>query len=157
MYLQLWTFECKKRIWYNIFKRLRGMTNSPISEVSFGFITYLSTRGDGAGTCATPHCRRQNIPSSQLTTKFAWDDTVVPPSSDVTGTTPLGKKHRTRIWPLSVMGHTRNRVPEITTKCHQVSISGNSIVFYHCGLILTVPCCRKCYWHHILQFLAISF
>ena len=71
--------------------------------------------------CATPHCRRQNLPSSQLTTKFARDDALDltdPPSSDTTGTTPLGKKHRTRMLPLSVMGQTRKRVPEIMTKYH---------------------------------------
>lgn len=99
-----------------------------------GFVfTYLSTRGLGDGEWATPHCKRQNVPSSQLTTKFARDEAdkaKETSSSDKTGTTPLGRKHRARILPLSVTGHTRNRVPEIMRrKCQENNRLQNSLYF----------------------------
>lgn len=70
--------------------------------------TYLSTRGFGGGVKATEHCRRQNVPSSQLTTRLASDEVLdviwYSSSFNTTGQTSFGRKHRTRMLPLSVMG-----------------------------------------------------
>ena len=101
---------------------------------SFVF-TYLSTRSFGEGEWATPHCKRQNVPSSQLTTKFARDEAdkvKETSSSDKTGTTPLGRKHRARILPLSVTGHTRNRVPETRDKNVKTTVDCKAACIFAC-------------------------
>ena len=76
-------------------------------NISFAH-TYLSTRGFGGGVKATEHCRRQNVPSSQLTTRLASDEVLdvmwYSSSFNTTGQTSFGRKHRTRMLPLSVMG-----------------------------------------------------
>ena len=101
---------------------------------SFVF-TYLSTRGFGEGEWATPHCKRQNVPSSQLTTKFARDEAdkvKETSSSDKTGTTLLGRKHRARILPLSVTGHTRNRVPETRDENVKTTVDCKAACIFAC-------------------------
>lgn len=70
--------------------------------------SYLSTSGLAGANRATPHCRRQNVPSSQLTTKFVRDDDIEVnvrlPSVLLARTTALDKKQRTSICPLPVTG-----------------------------------------------------
>ena len=75
------------------------------------------------------------MPSSQLTTKFARDEAdkvKETSSSDKTGTTPLGRKHRARILPLSVTGHTRNRVPETRDENVKTTVDCKAACIFAC-------------------------